>query len=282
MLNANCTKMALLILFLASMDRATGAEPTVAEAQRFVPAGLARFELVLGRLQLSSDYFRIGAAHERSKIEGGRERTRAISISTFGGKPTLQFQDTGGDEEVHLIFKANQKVDIKWTVGKKLEQYKLSYHQSAQEPVRLRVEFNDGRKAHDYESRSLWHLAIDEPEAFLTYMQPCLSRLEPSLHVDRSLTTIRELMNNSVQPTDAVEVERLVAQLDAESSSERFAAMSRLESMGIAAEHELRRSLSNDLSSQQQMSIKRLLSTLQPNGSDTPMRVAVWLSGDLR
>jgi hypothetical protein len=250
------------------------------KSKRFVPDSWARFEMVLGRLQLSTEYFRIGATHERSKLDDGRERTRSISISTMRGKPTLQVRDVGGNEEVQLSFKADRKVDIVQSVENDRGGYKLTYHQSDKGPVSLRVDFNDGRDALEFESRSLWHLAMAEPLAFDTYMQPCLSRLEPSWQINRSIVAVRGLMNNVVHPSDTKEMEGLIGQLDAEFSSERDAAFLQLRSMGVAAEYQLRQSLKADLSSQQEVSIKRLLSMIQPTGNDTPMRIAVWLSGE--
>lgn len=252
------------------------------ESKRFVPSALARFELVLGRLQLSSEYFRIGAAHERSKLDDGRERTRSISISTLRGKPTLQFRDQGGDEEVHLSFKADRQVDILLTTGRGSDQHTLTYQQPAEGPISVQIEFQDGRASLDFKTRSLWHLAMDEPHAFDTYLQPCLSRLDSSWQVTRSVGTVRGLMSKPMHHCDPKDIERLIEQLDAELSADRSAALSQLESMGIAAEHSLRCSLDADLSSQQEMSINRLLSRIQPTGNDTPMRVAIWLSGEFR
>ena len=283
MLHANCSKLAVLLLATACGGLiACATEPKSIETKRFVPAALARFELVLGRLQLSSEYFRIGAAHERSTLDNGRERTRSISISTQRGKPTLQFRDKGGDEEVQLSFKADRQVDILQSAGSDHDQYKLTYHQPSEGPVSVRVEFSNGSKALEFKSRSLWHFAMDEPRVFDAYMQPCLTRLDPSWQIARSVEAARALMNNPLHQFDQNEVVRLIEQLDAEFSAERNAALAQLESMGIAAEHSLRQSLTAELSSQQETAIRRLLATIQPAGNDTPMRLAVWLSGEMR
>ncbi len=275
------TKVAALMLATACFGRALNAAgPQPVETQRFFPSALASFELVLGRLQLSSESFLIGAAHERSKLADGRERTRSVSISTYRGKPTLQFRDSGGDEDVQLSFKADRKVEIVQSVRRDVESYKLSYLQPAEGPVSLRVEFGDGRNAIDLKARSLWHLAMEEPNAFSDYMQPCLSRLEPGLQIARTISDVKDIMNNPLHHSDTQEIERLIEQLDAELSSERYNAACQLESLGVVAEYRLRQSLSSSNSIQQASSIKRLLSTLQPTGNDTPMRVAVWLSGE--
>ena len=278
MLFAHCSKLAILLAMVCVAMTADATEPKPIESKRFVPASLARFELVLGRLQLSSEYFRIGAAHERTVLDNGRERARSLSISTLHGKPSLQFRDQGGDEEVQLNFKADRQVDILLTSGRESDQHKLTYHQPAEGPISVRVEFSDGRQALAFQSHSIWHLALHEPQFVVTYVRPCLSRLDPTWQLARTVEDARKLMNNPLQPSDPLHVKRLIEQLDADLSTERHVARSQLELMGIAAEHPLRHSLTTELSSQQQTSIKQLLNAIQPIGNDTPMRVAMWLS----
>lgn len=280
---ATCTKLAFLLPAIVCFggNAAFATESPSVEIKRFIPNTSARFELVLGRLQLSSEFFRIGSAHDRSKLANGNERTRSISISTQRGKPTMQFRDNGGEEEVYLSFKADQNVDIVHTIGSGSDCYKLSYHQPHLGPITLRIEFRDGREAIELVSNSLWHLAINETQIFETYMQPCLSRLEPSWQISRTVAAARALTISPLTQSGYEEVERLIVQLDAQGSAERASAMTRLESMGIAVEHQLRHSLTTDLSSQQETSVNRLLNTIQPMGNDTPMRVAVWLASEL-
>lgn len=283
MLNAHCYKLAVILLAIAGWGIASGAtEPTASGNKRFVPASLARFEIVLGRLQLSTEHFRIGAAFERSLLEDGRERIRSISISTYRGRPTLQFRDSGGDEEVQLSFKADRKVDIQQSVGIDRERYTLSYHQLDEGPVVFSVAFCDGRNPLEFKSSSLWHLALEEPQVFDEYLQPCLARLDPTWQIEHMATTIRRLKKNAEQEDAPQAFERLIAQLDADLSKDRSAAMLQLEAMGVTAEPRLRSSLSTDLTSQQEQSVRRLLSSLQPVGNDTPMRISVWLAGELQ
>lgn len=284
MLNAHCWKRTVLLLATVSVALTTSAfEPDRGgEGKRFIPASLARFEIVLGRLQLSNEYFRIGAAFERAHLEDGRERTRSISISTYRGRPTLQFQDSGGDENIQLSFKADRKVDIEQTVGRDQDSYSMSYHQTSDGSISLRVDFGNGRESLEFKSQSLWHLATEEPRAFDAYMLPCLNRLEPSWQIARTIEAVRGLKKIPLNKDDAKEFNRLIEQLDAELSAERTAAMSELESMGVAAEPRLRQCLTAQLTSQQEQSVKRLLSGLQPSGNDTPMRIAIWLSDELK
>lgn len=289
MLNAYCSKLAVFLLAAAGWGLMSGAtEPAPSETKppsetkRFVPASLARFELVLGRLQLSTEHFRIGAAFEHSLLEDGRERIRSISISTYRGRPTLQFRDSGGDEEVQLSFKADREVDIQQSVGSDRERCRLSYHQLDEGPVAFSVVFCDGRDPLEFKSSSLWHLALEQPQVFDEYLQPCLARLDPSWPIEHMASTVRRIKTNIEQTSDDQAFDRLIAQLDADHSQDRSAAMSQLESMGVTAEPRLRQSLSADLTSHQEQSVRRLLSGLQPVGNDTPMRISVWLSGELQ
>jgi hypothetical protein len=283
MLNAHCSKLAVFLLATAGWGLMSGAsESTPSESKRFVPASLARFELVLGRLQLSTEHFRIGAAFERSLLEDGRERIRSISISTYRGRPTLLFRDSGGDEEVQLSFRADRKVDIQQSVGSDRNRYTLIYHQSDEGPVAFSVVFYDGRDPLEFKSSSLWHLALEQPQVFDEYLRPCLARLDPNWPIKHLATTIRPLKKSAEQESDTQAFDRLIEQLDADLSKDRSAAMSQLEAMGVTAEPRLRQSLSTDLTSQQEQSVRRLLSSLQPVGNDTPMRIAVWLSGELQ
>jgi hypothetical protein len=281
MLKARCSKLVVLLLATICVgELAAAIEPARVDVKRFIPATLARFELVLGRLQLSSEYFRIGAAFDRSTLEDGRERTRSISVSTYRGRPTLQFRDSGGDENIQLSFKADRKVDIEQTSGRDGERYTLKYRQSDSGPITVHIAFDDGRTALEFKSISLWHLAVEEPQVFDEYLHPLIVRLEPSWQITRIAAMVRGLARQPKQ--DFIELDRLIEQLDAAFSTERRSAMTQLESMGVTAEPRLRQSLSNNLTSQQEQSVKRLLSSLQPTGNDTPMRIAVWLSNELR
>ena len=287
MLNAHCWKLTVPLLATVCFALTTSAfEPDRGgEGKRFIPASLARVEIVLGRLQLSNEHFRIGAAFERTQLEDGRERTRSISISTYRGRPTLQFRDSGGDEHIHLSFKADRNVDIEQTVGRDQDSYSMRYHQTNDGSISLHVDFSDGRDSLEIESLSLWHLAMEEPRAFDAYMLPCLCRLEPSWQIARMIETVRGIKKIPLLKGlngDAEDFNRLIKQLDAELSAERTAAMSQLESMGVAAEPRLRQCLTTQLTSQQEQSVKRLLNGLQPSGNDTPMRIAIWLSDDLK
>jgi len=247
---------------------------------RLIPSHLVRFELVLGRLQLSPEYFRIGAAHERAILTGDRERVRSISVSVMRGKPTLQFQDRGGDETWNVTFKSDHLVDILFSSGTGAERQILTYHQPVEGPISVKVEYGDGRTAQQVQARSLWHIAFNKPEFFETHLQPMLMRLDPSCDVARITAEARGLLNKPVHTSEAAAVHSFVQKLDAASASERSAATVELGRLGLAAELPLRECLQTELSHQQRLAINKLLTAMQPVGNDTPIRLAVWLSPD--
>lgn len=270
----------VMLMAIAGMAPAERTQATL--EKRLIPPQIVRFEVVLGRLRLSPEYFRIGAAHERQMLEDGRQRTRSISISVLHGEPTLKFSDQGGDEEIQLSFNADHQVDIRVHTGRGGDSQKLTYHQPCEGPLAVRVESTDGRAALQFEARSLWHLAIDQPEFFEAYLSPCLARLDGSWDFARNAAAVRSLQNNSVRPSDLQLISKMVEQLAAGTAAERHSATLQLEGLGLAAELPLRAALTADLSSQQRAAIHKLLDAFQPTGHDTPMRIAVWLSGERR
>ena len=246
---------------------------------RLIPTRLVNFEVVLGRLQLSPEYFRIGPIHDRVVLEDGRERRRSVSVSVLRGKPTLQFQDHGGDETWSVYFKSESVVQIVRSTRDARGEYKVTYQQPANGAVVLKVEFEDGRPAREATARSLWHLAAEEPELFDAYLRPILKLLEPSWDLESLVAAARQSSSQlQNQVSDRLQVNELVKQLDCDVAAKRRAAAVELEQTGLAVEAQLRDSLSTALTQQQRLAINKLLGSMQPVGNDTPMRLAVWLS----
>ena len=283
----------LLITCEVPANAQVGTEPNAAREeseQRLLPSHLVRFEVVLGRLQLSPEYFRIGSAHDQTVIEDGRTRMRSISVSVMRGKPTLQFQDHGGDETWSVFFKPDNVVEIVNSVKEDRGLRTLTYHQSSRQlthqstarSVTASVEYSDGRAKREVHARSLWHVAAAEPEFFDAHLRPLLERLEPSWDVDRLVAEVRNPKNKSLHQSESSQVEQLVSQLDSPVATVRTAAALELERLGLAAESDLSDRLASDLSSQQNLTIRKLISGMQPVGNDTPKRLAVWFAGASR
>ncbi len=245
---------------------------------RLIPSHLVRFELVLGRIQLSPEYFRIGTAYDRTILTGERERVRSISVSVMRGKPTLKFQDRGGDEAWNVTFKSDHLVDILFSVGVGAESKTLTYHQPSDGPITAKIGYGDGRTAEQVQALSLWHIAFENADFFEAHLQPMLMRIDPSWEVASVTTATRDLLNKPLHRSEAAAIRVLVDKLDAAISSERCAANVELEGLGLAAEMPLRECLGTELSHQQRVVIEKMLAAMQPVGNDTPMRLAVWMS----
>lgn len=239
---------------------------------------LVVFELVLGRLQLSPETFRIGTVHERTPISGDRERVTSTSVSVLRGRPTLQYQERGGDETWRIACKSDHFVHVLYSLGSGVECQTLTYQQPVSGPVSAKVEYGDGRSVEQVQGVSLWHIAIEEPDFFGAHLQPLLMRLNPSWDVAALVANTQNLMNKPVHQSDSVRIQSLVRKLDDPCSAERSAAALELGQMGLAAEQQLCKCLTKDLSPQQKLVIEKLIAAMQPVGNDTPMRLAVWMS----
>ncbi len=259
-------------------------QPTAAAPEKcLLPSHLVRFELVLGRLQLSPEYFRVGTAHDHSELIDGRKRVRSVAISVMCGKPTLQFQDRGGDESWSVFFKSDNVVDIVFSDCDEIGKRTLIYHQPSTGPVVASVEFGDGRLKREVQARSLWHIASQDREFFDSYLLPVLKRIDPSWDLARlatqaELSSNKRLHRSDSQQRDSQQVSALVQQLNSELAKERDVAFLALQTLGLAAETSLRDAIATDLTSHQRLSIDKLIAAMQPVGNDTPMRLSVWLA----
>ena len=257
------------------------AQPENQQPERLLPRQLVTFELVLGRLQLSQESFRIGSAHERIVLAAGGQRVRSISVSLLHGRPTLQFQDIGGDEDWKIQCKAEHQVELQFASRSVSKFNTLTYRQPAQGPIAIVVTFGNGLPTQRAEANSLWHLLLKDPEFFFNYVEPILLRMEPTWEFRRSREKVQQLLRErSPSQPDTRDIERVLAGLDSQSAAERSASCRELERLGLSAKIELQDILAQSITCQQRSAITQLLRGLQPSGNDTPMRIAVWLGGD--
>ncbi len=258
------------------------AEPNRQPRGRLLPRQLVAFEIVLGRLQLSQESFRIGSAHERIELAGNGQRTRSLSVSVLHGRPTLQFQDVGGEEEWKIQVKADQQVQLCF-VSRVEPMFKtLTYEQPAVGPIAIEVSGQQGQPRHRVTADSLWHLLLENPDFFYTYIEPVLQRLEPAWEFHRSREQIIELVQDHAAPsTVSSVVASALVKLDSTSAAERSASCREIEKLGLSARIELQNARAHSNNCQQQCAIDQLLSELRPAGNDTAMRIAVWLQGDI-
>ncbi len=284
------TRLMMLAFLIAALSTATCDafdDPAVAQpnnatqpnASRLISSQLVQFELVLGRIQLSPEYFRIGSAHERIDLEGGRERNRSISVSVMRGAPTLQYQDRGGEESIQLVFKARHAAEIHWSRPTSEGRTVVTYRQPPEGSVTLEVQC-DTRPKLCIEAASLWHVAMKDRDTFAKHFQPLLVRLEPSWDFDSKLKEIDALTRQTLERADPSHTKSLIEQLDAPKLAARSEAEQQLLALGLVAESQLQHARTTELSNQQRAAVDRILNNLRPTGNDSSMRVAIWISGD--
>ncbi len=257
------------------------AQPGNQHPDQILPRQLVTFEIVLGRLQLSQESFRIGAAHERLVLVAGGERVRSISVSLLRGRPTLQYQDMGGDEDWKIQFKAEQRVELQFASRASSTFKTLNYHQPSEGPIAIEVTFGNGLPSQRVEANSLWHLLLNEPEFFYKYVEPVLLRMEPTWEFRHTREKVQQLLREqSSSPANSRDIQKVLAKLDSQSAAERSASCRELERLGLSVKIELQTALTQTITCQRRSAIDQLLRGLQPSGNDTAMRIAVWLGGD--
>jgi hypothetical protein len=247
-----------------------------------LPRQLVTFEIVLGRLQLSQETFRIGSAHEKIELDDGGQRLRSIAVSLLRGRPTMHFQDLGGQECWRIQCKPSNQVEIWFTPGSKAEYQSFHYLQPAEGPISIEVSFEDGRPAHRAEALSLWHLQLNDPHFFNAYVETVLLHIEPAWDLRRTGNEIRQLLAaHPHRSTSADATREALLHLDSQNAAERVASSLELKRLGLAAQLELLATLQEQsITCQKRCAVAQMVEEIQPSGNDTAMRVAIWLEGD--
>jgi hypothetical protein len=251
------------------------------EPLRLIPPHIAQFEMVLGRLQLSPEYFRIGTFHDRSLSTEGRERVRTTTVAFSKGQASLQYSDANGPDPVRLRFAANREVSIDLTSRNDDCTYRLIYQQPSEGDLFIRVEFFDGHPAKEMTVRSLWHLVVVDRVFYKTYLEFPLRALEPTWDLCRTIDEVQKYTaDRRVTSHGTVDFEAAIENLDAPKTQERTCAYRQLQGCGLSVESLLRQRLATPLSPNQRQSVHHLLASIQPRGADDSVRVALWLAGD--
>ncbi len=252
---------------------------SIAEEDRLIPAHIAQFELVLGRIRLSREYFRIGTFHDRAAIDNGGERLRVVNVTYTQGQSALQFSDQGGSQTVKLRLSSNGQAEFDFAVKQGDNPYRLMLHQPVEGPIEIKIEDSGTLPLATRSAASLWHLVLDDPQFFRQYVEGPLRKLEPSWDFLRVAEDVRSRIASQVEDSSAsMTTDEAISDLDAPESDRRLIAYRFLESQGLEIESHLRAYWTKDLSANQRGSIRRLLRTLQPRGADDSMRIAIWLA----
>ncbi len=235
--------------------------------------------MVLGRIRLSREYFRIGTFHDRAAMENGSERLRVVNVTYAQGQSALQFSDQGGGQTVKLRLSSNGQAEYDFAVKQGDNQYRIVLHQPVEGPIKIEMEGSGTPQNATRSTASLWHLVLNDPKFFHDFVEGPLRRLEPSWDFFRIAEEVRgRIASQSDSVSAAKATDEAIMDLDAPEADRRLIAYRFLESRGLEIESHLRAQLANDLSANQRGSIRRLLRTLQPRGADDSMRIAIWLA----
>jgi hypothetical protein len=250
--------------------------------ERLIPRQIANFRIVLGRLQLSQENFRIGSIHERIEIGNGKVRIRSASVSIKDDRPTLVFSDRGSGQDWSIQMGSDDSALIVCSIvdAPASDIYKLELNQPSRGDIRLRVSYMDGRPSQTLQVASLWHLVIDHKDFFDRYLKTAIFRLEPSWDLTETAVEVQRLIGSGIVPrVEPSTIETAIALLNSPEPVERASAYHQLESAGITVQFQLEESLRGQLSSHQRMCLRRILGQTRPSGCDDSIRIALWMSG---
>jgi hypothetical protein len=240
-------------------------------------AGWFQTDIVGGRIAVNGRRF--GSTTTQSKGNGADEQ---LTIRIAGGSPTISYKISGPEGDLSLEISSADKIEIRQTPnsGSKLEA--IEFRQAGDEPVTLAVGQNEGRKT--YSGKTLWHLLIEEPDAFGDYLIPLLTPVAGRNDITALAQQIdAALLRAGVKDSRAEREKwaRLVDQLGDDRYSRRESADRQLRQAGPLVATFLGQLDRAKLDAEQQYRIHRITEALSDQaGDDTPELVASLLVGD--
>lgn len=270
---------AVLAFWLAGPSGAQQASRIIDTPQlsQAAQAGWFQTSVVGGRLMVNGRRF--GSTTTQAKGNGADEQ---LTIRIAGGSPSISYRITGPDGDLSLEVSSADKIEIRQTPksGSKLAAFE--FRQNGNEPITLATGENEDLRS--YSAKTLWHLLIEEPQAFGDYLIPLL---EP-ITATNDLTALAQqieaaLLRAGVKDSHAERERwgRLVGQLADDSYSRREAADRELRRAGPLVVTFLDQLDKDKLDAEQRFRILRIVEALSEQaGDDTPELVASWLVGD--
>lgn len=239
-----------------------------------------QFDLVLGRITVTA--IRLGP--NRSQATGDKEsqRTETLSLGLQQQVPTVRYEMV--DSQGKLIVDFSRSGDF------------LLHHVPAENEPRAEVSLQQpksgaltlttivGGKRHELSASSLWHLWLEHPTLCREILTPLLEVLGPSFRLADDVDEVRQhLLRRASIGTipDFHRVNELVLQLSSREFMRRQAAERELRAMGCAIVPHLQALDSRELDAEQRQRLHAIINGVRSPKSDTPERVAMWLTADI-
>ncbi len=241
------------------------------------------FDVAMGRLMATT--IRTKQDRQRAHREHPNGVTESLAVSIDRGLISLQYSLDGEARQLAVHVVRRDDIDIRCTRrGTHDLPLTTVYRQSPGQAVSLTVSEGE-QPTQVYRAASLWHLAMIHPDVCEQHLVGVLELVRPDWRFLDEASEIRSaLLHPSPREatTSLAEVRLLVAQLAHKDFRVRQRADRELQSRGQHLLYLLDELDPQELDAEQRFRIKEIRRAITGDTSDTPQRVANWLTNDKR
>jgi hypothetical protein len=243
-----------------------------------------QLEIVLGRLYVFPRHG--GQVRAATVPDEGVTLHESLVVNNDGGSPLVRYQHADDGRTMTVEVEGGHRISICGESSREQASESFEFFQPERGDLRLVV--RDGAEVRDVSAPTIWHLLLSERWG-CSGMLAALDVLRPDWNLmgaAEQLETEMFQMALAGRPISRVDVERLVAQLNAPEYQVRQSADRQLRSHGPIVLFHLdrleldKRSGAQRLSGEQRARIQQIRSALMAGVGDTPRRVAEWLADD--
>lgn len=251
------------------------AAPSAADAGFFATSGVARFQLIQGRLCLDAPRHRKGS--QRHKTDHVYE---SVTVTAERGIPSLHYVYQAADHHLTLSVQQAYFVRIESWLPQTDERSVLE--QPARGQIRWKV--SRGEIQDQHEGATLLHTRMSDQASFDLHHGILLKRLlrgrsMAGLHQEVQEAVFDKLGHNSRVPTRE-DIETCIEDLRANQRATRTAAQRQLLAWGTPVIATLQSLDPDQLDAEQQQRIRCILKQLRPRTDDTPATLAKLFMND--
>ncbi|WP_157609888.1 hypothetical protein [Roseimaritima ulvae] len=238
---------------------------------------MAHFRLVLGRLELDPPRHRKGTKAARQELPFPLSET--LTVSSRRGVPSLHY--TFQTDQQHVIVDVVDAQRVQILSHRVDRQQRVTLTQPVSGPLEIQLDHPSDKQS--FQSPSLIHLRASHPVLFETHLHHLMPYLldGPTLETITAAAEQRLLRVACERPIPSLDdVRDALDRIRSPQSKVRRAAEAELLAMGLPVLRHLDRLDNEFLDAEQRSRIRRVRWTLRPQQSDSPSRLASWLSTD--
>lgn len=243
--------------------------------------GIVHFQMILGRLELDPPRHRKGTKSLRQTEPF--ELQERITVSSERGIPSLHY--SWETDHHRVIVNVSDALNLHLHSQRPDLRTQIALVQPASGPIVVKLQSDTGELLESIAVPSLYHLQASHPEIFSQHLERLLPYLLPGPSI-RQLRFEAETRLLTVTPNRPIptysSVQACIEQLSDSRRATRAAAEAELCAFGLPVLRHIDRFPAELLETEQRARLQRVRQHLQPRSSDTPARLASWLSSDHR